>query len=129
MVSQVTRTRARTRRRRASRRTVLLLAALLSPLPLVGCGGVLHGRWRMVEVVPNKEVFNIDDASFNRDGTYAATTTFAGKTNRETGTYRFNGFKLFLHPHAGGRRAYNAALKFNRLELLDGQRKVVLKRD
>ena len=106
------------------------LAALLLIIPaLNGCGVSVVGHWRMVQVVPNKEEFNIDDATFCRDGTYTATTTLEGKTTRETGTYRFNGFKLTLQPQAGGRRSYNAVRQLGKLEILAGKRKVVLKKD
>jgi hypothetical protein len=105
---------------------VLITLALL--VPLGGCGGAIAGHWRMTEVVPNKETFNIDDASFNRDGTFAATMTLEGKTTRETGTYKFNGFKLTLHPQGGGQRVYNALLKMGKLEVVDGKRKVVLQK-
>jgi hypothetical protein len=108
------------------------LGPLAAPIMLLalssGCQGSVAGHWRAVEVVPSKQVFCIDDAEFRRDGTYTATTTIEGKTDRETGTYSFNGFKLAFHPQAGGRRAYNAMLKLGRLEVLDGKRKVVLER-
>ena len=100
-----------------------ILAALLS-----GCQGAIVGHWRMIEVVPNKEVFCIDDATFRRDGAFTATTTVEGKTTREAGTYRFTGFKLILQPQAGGRRAYSAMLKFGQLEVLNGRHKVVLRK-
>lgn len=116
------------RQRRPLAGATLALGLLALVPALAGCQGTIAGRWHMVEVVPNKLVFNIDDASFNRDGTFSATTTLEGKTAREVGTYDFNGFKLILCPQAGGRRAYNAVLKFNRLEVLDGKRKVVLAR-
>lgn len=106
---------------------VLVVAVLL--VALSGCGGALVGHWRAIEVVPNREVFCFDDATFNRDGTFTATTTNEGKTTTESGRYRFNGFKLTLHPQAGGRRTFNALLQFGRLELIENERKVVLRKD
>jgi hypothetical protein len=103
-----------------------LLAGLM--LAMVGCEGALTGHWRVVEVVPSKEVFSIDDATFHRDGTFTATTTVEGKTTHETGKFSFNGIKLTLQPQAGGRRTYSAMLKMGRLEVVDGKRKVVLKK-
>ncbi len=100
--------------------------ALFFLASLTGCGGALTGHWKMVEVVPSKQVFNIDDADFRSDGTFTATITIEGQTNRDTGTYKFDGFKLTFQPQAGGRRSYNAMLKFGRLEVTDGKRKVVL---
>lgn len=104
------------------------MALMVLAPALGGCGGALVGHWRTVEVVPNKDVFCIDDATFNRDGSFTATTTLDGKTTRESGTYRFNGFKLTLQPQAGGHRAYDALLKLGRLEVFDRDRKVVLKK-
>ncbi|MGD8450355.1 MAG: lipocalin family protein [Phycisphaerae bacterium] len=106
---------------------VLVVAVLL--VAMSGCGGAIAGHWRAVEVVPNREAFCVDDATFNRDGTFTATVTTDGKTTEESGRYSFSGFKLTLRPDAGGRRAYNALLKFGRLELTNNKRKVVLKKD
>ena len=98
---------------------------------LTGCGGSIAGHWHMVDAVPNKEVFSIDDATFARDGNYTATTTLEGKTTKETGTYRFSGFKIIFQPQAGGRRAYNATRKLGggRLVIFDTDRRVVLEKD
>lgn len=96
---------------------------------LVGCSGSLAGHWRMVEVVPNRQFFCIDNVTFSRSGTYTATTTLKGKTLDESGTYKFNGFKLTFQPDAGGRRQYDAMLKFNELEIIDARQRVVLKKD
>ena len=100
--------------------------ALLCALP--GCSGALKGDWHMVEAIPNKDVFCMDDASFARDGSFSATSTIDGKTIREVGTYKFNGFKLTLHPQAGGQRQYQAVLKIRTLEITNGDRKVILKK-
>ena len=106
------------------------LAGLLLLAPVLGgCGVAVTGNWHMVEVVPNKEMFCIDNASFRRDGTYSATTTFDGKTTDETGRYKFNGFKLILRPEGGGQRSYTAYEQLGRLHILDEQRKVVLRKD
>ena len=95
---------------------------------LAGCGGGIVGDWHMVQTVPNKDVFAIDEAQFHRDGSFAATITIEGKTAREIGSYHFNGFKLTLRPHAGGQRSYNAMVKLSKLEISDSGRKVVLKK-
>ncbi len=102
------------------------IAALL--FLLSGCRGALSGDWHMIEAMPNKEVFSLDEVSFARDGGFSATSTIDGRTIREIGTYEFNGFKLTLHPQAGGRRQYQAVLKFRTLEIIDGKRKVILKK-
>jgi len=95
-------------------------------LLLGGCRSALVGDWHLVEAVPSREVFSIDNASFRADGTFSATSTIEGLTANERGTYDFNGVKLKLRPQAGGQRTYSATLKLNRLELLDGKRRVVL---
>ena len=109
--------------------TVAGAAALTVSLGvLTGCGGALRGDWHMVEAIPNKDVFCVDEASFARDGGFSATSTIDGKTIREVGTYKFNGFKLILHPQAGGRREYQAVIRMRTLEIIDGERKVSLKK-
>ena len=104
----------------------LLALGLLLPA-LGGCGVSVAGHWRMVEAVPNREVFGFDNATFNRDGTFTATTTLEGKTTDETGKYRFDGFKLTLQPRGGGRRSYHAMRRMGKLEIVDQDRKVLLK--
>ena len=110
----------------ARRRNLLCgVAGLFMPV-LAGCQGAIQGDWHMIEAVPSKQVFNLDDATFRPDGTYTATTTFEGRTNTESGTYEFNGFKLKLEPKGGGLRTYTASLQMGRMELADGQRHVTL---
>lgn len=125
--------RSKTTRRSSPRRRAWRaagLAAGLLVLPAVaGCGVSVTGHWQMLKAVPNKEVFCVDDATFRGDGTYTATTTLDGKTTVERGTYRFNGFKLILRPEAGGQRSYNAVRRLGRLEILDGDRKVILRKE
>jgi len=104
------------------------LVVLSTLVPLSGCSGAIAGQWRAVEVVPNRQVFCIDDATFERDGTFSATLTREGNTREESGTYRFNGWKLILQPSAGGLREYGASLRFGKLEVISGDRKVVLRR-
>lgn len=99
--------------------------------PLVftcGCGLSVVGDWHLARAVPSREVFAIDDAHFAKDGSFAATVTIEGKTARETGTYAFNGYQLTLRPRAGGQRRYNAVVRLGTLEVLDGERKIILKR-
>lgn len=101
------------------------LFLLLTPL-LGGCRGSIVGDWHLVEALPNRDVFSMDRVSFRQDGTFSATTTIEGLTTDEKGTYDFNGFKLCLRPQAGGQRAWPAMLKFDRLEITNGQRRVTL---
>lgn len=107
-------------------RSVLLGAVLVGVALAGGCGRAIAGSWKVVEAVPSRLVFCIDEARFERDGTYTATTTIEGKTLRERGRYSFNGYKLILQPREGGRRQYTALVKLNRLEVADRDRKVVL---
>ena len=104
-----------------------LLSGLLLPL-VAGCQGVIHGDWHMVEVVPNRQVFCVDNAAFRPDGTYSATTTLEGVTTEEKGTYEFTGFKLMLRPSGGGQRTYLAQAHPGRLQLTSDKRKVVLEK-
>jgi hypothetical protein len=106
--------------------TLILAGAVLLPAP--GCGLSVTGQWRLVKAIPSREVFAIDEAQFARDGTFAATVTIEGKTAREKGTYEFNGFKLTLRPQAGGQRRYDAVERFGKLEVIDGERKVILEK-
>lgn len=115
----------------AKRRTSTIACGVVATALLylmTGCSGALKGDWHMVEAIPNKDVFCLDDANFARDGSFSVTSTIDGKTIREVGTYKFNGFKLTLHPQAGGQRQYGAVLKFRTLEITDGDRKVILKK-
>ncbi len=108
-------------------KSTMLLALLLTLLG--GCRGAIVGRWGMVEAVPNREVFSIDDATFHNDGSFTATSTIEGLTTREEGQFSFNGFKLTLRPQAGGQRVYYTHLKGKRLEITNGDRKVVLHKE
>lgn len=94
----------------------------------MGCKQSLHGHWELVQAVPNRDTFSLDDLSFRPDGTFSATTTFEGRTKAESGTYDFNGFKLWLRPQAGGQREYLASVKLGRLQIKDGDRRAVLER-
>jgi hypothetical protein len=93
-----------------------------------GCGGMVTGHWYLGKAIPSKEIFAIDDVDFARDGSFTARVTIEGKTCSERGTYEFNGFKLTMRPQAGGQRRYNAVLKGRTLEVLDGDRKVILRK-
>jgi hypothetical protein len=95
---------------------------------LTGCGGAIAGDWHMIKAIPSKEVFAIDDVHFDREGGFAATVTIEGKTAREEGTYEFNGFQLTMRPQAGGQRRYNAVLKGRTFEVIDDDRRVILKK-
>ncbi len=116
----------------AARRAVvaaLVATCAAGPLAATGCRGSIAGDWRLVEAQPSRELFCLDDVSFAGDGGFSAMCTFDGRTGREVGSYDFNGFKLTLRPEAGGARRYDASLKFGRLEIVDGTRKVVLKKE
>jgi hypothetical protein len=106
----------------------LLLAAGAIFLPACGCSGALAGDWYLSKAIPSKDVFAIDDVHFDHDGRFTATVTIEGKTAREKGSYEFNGFKLTLRPQAGGQRRYHAVLKATSFEVLDGDRKVILRK-
>lgn len=109
-------------------RRALRAAVLVMLLGAPGCGGTLVGHWRMIRAVPNADVVAIDNLTFRDDRTYAAQVTIDGRTAEETGTYAFNGFKLTLMPQAGGARSYDAALRFVYLDMIQGERKVYLKK-
>jgi hypothetical protein len=105
------------------------LVPLLLLLPgLAGCQRALVGEWDLVEAIPNREAFSIDNARFSADGTFSATTTIEGLTSEETGTYAFNGWELRLRPRAGGQRTYASYLKMDKLHIRSGERVVVLKK-
>lgn len=112
-----------------ARRVLGLLLLAAAGLGAAGCGGALVGTWRMVSASPSKEVFAIDDATFSRDGGFRATCTIDGKTFDEVGTYSFDGFKLRLRPQAGGQRVYTATRTFSKLEIVNGESRVVLKKE
>lgn len=99
--------------RRAPRLGLVATAAVL----MAGCRGAIGGDWRLQSATPSRELFCIEDATFRKDGAYAATVTLDGRTQREAGKYEFNGFHLTLRPSAGGQRRYEATLKFNELEV------------
>lgn len=111
---------------RFSRGGVWLVPLLLALL--VGCQGAIRGDWHLVEAKPNRHTFSIDNATFGRDGTYAARTTIEGQTHDETGTYEYTAFKLRLLPKGGGVRTYTTNVSLGRLELTDGKRQVVLEK-
>lgn len=103
-------------------------AVLMLAIALTGCGGAVVGRWQMVEAIPNREVFSISKAHFQKGGTFTATTTIEGLTADLVGKYTFNGFRLKLYPEAGGHREYMATVKPGRLDIRDGDRKVIMRK-
>jgi hypothetical protein len=103
-------------------RTATFVAVFSSPLVLAGCGAAIRGDWHLVRAVPNADVFAVDDATFNGDGTFEATLTIDGRTDRVTGTYGFNGWKLALHPDAGGLRTFNASVGLRTLNIIHEER-------
>ncbi|HMQ15474.1 MAG TPA: hypothetical protein PKC49_05815 [Phycisphaerae bacterium] len=115
-------------RRALSRQIAGILAVGALAALLIGCRGAVVGQWKLERAIPSREFLALDDVSFNKDGSYAATLTREGQTTREQGRYDFNGFNLWLEPQAGGRREFGATLKTRRLELRDGNRKVILRK-
>jgi hypothetical protein len=118
----------RTAGARQARRPLIVLLGGCALTLLSGCSGTLVGHWHMTEAIPNRDFFCIDDVTFSRDGTYTATTTLKGKTMEESGQYNFNGVQLSFQPDAGGRRQYDALLKFNELEIMDAKQRVILRK-
>ncbi|MBW7906250.1 MAG: hypothetical protein LC135_04790 [Phycisphaerae bacterium] len=114
--------------RTSSRPLAGILAAGALTLFSLGCRGAVVGQWKLERAIPSREFLALDDVSFNKDGSYAATLTRDGQTTREQGRFDFNGFNLWLEPQAGGRREFGATLKTRRLELRDGNRKVILRK-
>lgn len=112
---------------RNARFSVPLLAGALL-ITLSGCSGAITGKWRLEKAIPNREVFSLEDVEFRSDGTYSATFTLDGKTQKQEGAYDFSGFKLTLRPRLGGQRQYNAVRKPGELEIMDGDRKVILEK-
>lgn len=105
----------------------LAIACLVMPVA-GGCGVSVVGHWRLEKAIPNKEIFAIDDAHFSRDGSYRAVVTIEGKTANEEGQYKFNAFKLTLRPQGGGQHRWNAVERLGKLEVLDGERKAILRK-
>jgi len=103
-------------------------AVTLGLLLLAGCQGAVIGDWYLVQAKPNKHTFSIDNATFRRDATYAATVTIEGVTNQEKGTYDFDGMKLRMRPQGGGQRSYTVQLLPGQLQVGDGQRHVLLQK-
>lgn len=98
-------------------------------LPMLsGCGRAIIGQWRAVEAIPNREVFYVDSAVFRADGTYDAMTTIEGLTQDESGTYSFNGWELKLRPDEGGQHKFLANVRLKRLEIANGEHKVILRK-
>lgn len=107
----------------------MMLTAILLGTALTGCGGgMLRGRWQMVRAIPNRDTFAIDDAVFNKDGTYEATVTIEGHTRHETGRYAFKRLRLYLMPTGGGQRVYNTTRSLRTLQIMKGDRKVILEK-
>lgn len=115
-----------------SRRVRLICLAALSSAALLtglGCRGAIAGNYKLERAIPSREHLALDDVQFRRDGAYAATVTRDGKTMREEGRYGFDGFNLWLEPSAGGRREFGVVIKMKSLELRQGDRKVILRKE
>lgn len=95
---------------------------------LPGCAGSIVGHWSLTKAVPNKQTLAIDDASFARDGRYSATVTIEGKTVREEGRYKYNGFKLTMLPGGGGQHRYNTMIRGGTMQIIEGERKLILRK-
>jgi hypothetical protein len=102
---------------------------ILAIFALAGCGGSIHGDWSLAACKPNRETFSIDKAHFERGGEYAAMISLDGRTMDEKGQYEFNGFKITFRPASGGSRTYNCVRKWGELEIRDGERMALLKKN
>ncbi len=112
-----------------SPRHTALACVGLSALPwLFGCQAAIQGDWHLVQAIPNRQTFALDNVSFRPDNTFSATTTVEGVTNQEEGTYELDGMKLKLQPRSGGLRTYTLSIEPGRLNLIHGKRKVVLEK-
>lgn len=89
------------------------LALVCGVVFLGGCAGI-QGRWESTgKIRPADAVadFNVGEATFNHDGTYEATMTYAGAERKSTGTYTYSWNNLELTPSGGGpARTYDAKL-------------------
>lgn len=76
-----------------------------------GCARTLVGTWQSEEVNPpeNAAHFNLAKVTFNEDGTFTASATYGGQNKQDTGTYKFDGFKLTLNTNEGKVREYAAS--------------------
>lgn len=104
---------------------IITLAALVL---LPGCAGSAVGQWKMTRAQPSREVFAIDDVSFNNNGRFEATITIDGKSNRESGTWRYSGWVLTLRPDGGGARSWPATVRPSTMEIGENGRVVYLRR-
>ena len=67
-------------------------------LALAGCGKMLVGQWRGVDVTGgDKSKFGFGIMEFNEDGTFKGVATFDGEKEPLAGTYNFDGLKLKLN--------------------------------
>ena len=110
------------------RRVSGYLVGLGCLITLAGCQGAVLGDWYLVAAKPNKQTFSIDNATFRRDATYAATVTIEGVTNNEQGEYDFDGMKLRMWPQGGGQRSYTVQLLPGQLQVGDSRRHVILQK-
>ena len=94
----------------------------------VGCGGSVNGNWSLASCKPNRETFSFDKAHFEKGGSYAAVVSLDGRTMDEKGSYEFNGFKITFRPESGGSRTYNCVRRIGELEIRDGERMAVLRK-
>ena len=106
--------------------SIMICCFLLASL--TGCAGSIVGQWHLSKAVPNKQTLAIDNAKFARDGTYLASVTIDGKTVQEEGRYKYNGFKLTMLPNGGGQHRYNTMVRGGTMDVIDGERKLILKK-
>jgi hypothetical protein len=111
---------------RKSLLSMVIVSLLLLSQP--GCAGAIVGHWRLAKATPNKQALAVDNATFARDGTYTASVTIEGKTVEEAGRYQYNGFKLTMLPNGGGEHRYNTMIQGSSMDIIDGERKVILKK-
>ena len=82
--------------------TARLVAVGFGLLCVAGCGRLLVGHWKGVDL-PNqdKTVFSFATMQFNDDATFKGVATLEAKKQDLAGTYAFDGFKLKLDTQQG----------------------------
>ena len=97
---------------RATLRMTLVGVCLLA---LAGCGKMLVGQWRGVDVTGgDKSKFGFGIMEFNEDGTFKGVGTLDGEKESLAGTYSFDGFKLKLNTQETEQAYWSTYNMFNK---------------